>query len=706
MDLDTLRFGNFASLDTAISDWQQMVKDLETLEKDARDGLKARADKANWSGVNSRVSREFITRTAGEFTDAHTQATTIHNILKDTRDELVGYRDQLNEAISRGLQKNLTVVDTAGGPGGGEEGSGSFTVSMNIHPDRAAQGTTVPDHSQQDVDELRDDVERILSRATRSENTAAEVLKAIAEQTEYGFSSTSYKDRDEAARAMADAKKYANLMKNKGDDMSPEEFDELNRELSAYKNDPLFQETFATTLGPKGVLDFWADLSDPSDGGDLQRARRDQLGDFQRNLSLTLAGATQSNSPAMQGWEDQMVRLGNEQIQTRGTRVYGFQLMSNLMRVGDYDDGFLNKYGNALVTTEEKMRLPDRYWNAGAPPMPKMNFMGEEFGRDPMTGFMTALSSSPDAATEFFNTTKPQDNAEWVLKDRPAFDDTPLDSHDSNQAREATGKALLSATSGIYPFDDNAVFTSHTPEQEQVLKRSLEHLAAAGDDFPSEMRDDMARALGSHGNTVHLSMSDASGSPPLDKENLLEVTKQISRSQDAYGLLNEKMNVAIAQDIHAETEHPEDSLDRAGRTVGFLEAARYQAVGDRADGELSDAAWKKAWTYHLVGGVLTPLGGGTFGDPLQRGVDVITSAWLEDEQGRINDRATNDNKDAYELRSGQLKAIADEWYRTNTDWANEPGRDGYSGDYGIYSKIDAAANDGNDKANGIAGKQR
>ncbi|MFD6998938.1 hypothetical protein ACFWA5_22295 [Streptomyces mirabilis] len=60
--------------------------------------------------------------------------------------------------------------------------------------------------------------------------------------------------------------------------MSPQEFDELNRNLAGYKNDPLFQEKLATTLGPEGTLDFWADLSDPSDGGDLQRARLDQLG--------------------------------------------------------------------------------------------------------------------------------------------------------------------------------------------------------------------------------------------------------------------------------------------------------------------------------------------------------------------------------------------------------------------------------------------
>lgn len=94
--------------------------------------------------------------------------------------------------------------------------------------------------------------------------------------------------------------------------------------------------------------------------------------------------------------------------------------------------------------------------------MPKMNFIGEDFGRDPMTGFMTGSSNSPDAATAFFNETHPQDNAEWVLKERHPFDDTPLDDGDGNQSRDATGKALLAATSGMNPNDPNATYVEHT----------------------------------------------------------------------------------------------------------------------------------------------------------------------------------------------------------------------------------------------------
>ncbi|MFJ8023102.1 hypothetical protein [Streptomyces sp. NPDC096311] len=662
---------------------------LETLEKNAREGLKGLADKANWVGVNATVSREFITKTAGEFTDAHTEASTIRNILKDTHEELVSYHEQLNEAISRGLKKNLTVMDT---------GNGSFTVTMNIHPDRAAKGTTVPDHSEQDVTELRDDVQRILGRATHSDETASEALRAIVEQAEYGFSGASYGDRDSATKALEDAEKYANLIKNKGDSMSPQEFDELNRNLAGYKNDPLFQEKFATTLGPKGTLDFWADLSDPSDGGDLQRARLDQLGDFQKNLSLTLAGATQSDSPAMRNWENDMVQLGDDPIKTRGTRVYGFQLMSNLMRVGDYNDAFLNKYGDALVSTEKKMKLPDHYWNGGVggPAMPKMNFMGDEFGRDPMTGFMTALSNSPDAATDFFNSTDPQDNAEWVLKDRPTFDDTPLNSDDANQSRDATGNALVAAATGVNPNDPHAVPVEHTAENRHVLDRSLQIISGVGDDFAPEMRDDMAKVLVNYGDEVNhtaSSLADDHGDPrQLDRHQLLEVTKQVSRDQNAYGILNDGLNREMVRDIY--TDHPSDpkeTLLRAGHTVGFLEEARYQALKT----DKHDPSWDAKWLYHGFGGAANFIP--VVGDAAQRGVDALAYQWQLDEQARINEETARQNGEVFTARENQLQKLADLWMDANPNHGNNR--------YTITSEINGAAFDGNGRAQGLAGDQ-
>ncbi|MFE2923895.1 hypothetical protein [Streptomyces goshikiensis] len=687
MDLDALRFADFSKLSTAVADWTAMAAKLWQLESDARGDLGGKAAKADWAGVNATVTREFIGKTSKEFADAATEATSIGNILRDTHGELVDYKTRLNEAISRALEKNLTVAGTA---------NGGFTVTMNIHPDRAAKGHTVAEHTEADATAFRDEVQRILQGATESDSTAAQALTMLVSQTPYGFSDAAYYDRDRAADAMKDADRIAKLLKAKGDDMSPEEFDKLGADLAKYKDDRLFQEELATTLGPRGLLDFWADLADPSDGGTLQRSRHDQFGDFQRNLSLTLAGATQSDSPAMRAWENDMVKLGEERIQTRGSQVYGYQVMSNLMRSGDWDDRFLNDYGNALVATEKKMKLPANHWNGGVPPVPKMNFIGEDFGRDPMTGFMTGLAASPHAATAFFNTTQPTDNAQYVLGDRQTFDDTPLSGKDGNSAREATGAALVSAATGVNPNDPTARPADLTPEHRQVLDRSMKYLSERGDDFPSEMRDDMAKILSTHSDVVHhsaSSLADDNNDPRLlDRHQLLEVSKQISRDQDSYGMLNEAMNREMIKDIHADhPSDPKENLLRAGATVGFLEEARYQALKTDKD----DPSWDAKWLYHGFGGAANFIP--VVGDAAQRGVDALAYQWQLDEQARINAETTRQNGETFTSRERQLQALADEWAKVNPGDGNNR--------YVLTSEINGAAFDGNQKAQGLAGAQ-
>ncbi|MFD6534538.1 hypothetical protein [Streptomyces sp. NPDC060184] len=696
MDFETLRLADFGRLSQAVTAWQGVVEELGALETDARDDLKCKAEKANWAGTNATVSREFITKTADEFTDAHTQAKSIHDILQDTHDELVGYKQQLDQALERGRLKNLTVTSTGGG---------GFTVTMLIHPDRAGVGHDVPDHSQQDADQLRDDVQVIMGRASESDTTASTVLRALVDQAEFGFSGAAYGDRDAAVDAIRRADEAARILKENGDEMSPEEFQRLNDLLTSYRNDPLFQEEFATRVGPKRMLEFWADLSSPDNPDELIRTEIDQLGSFQQNLGAVLAGATQSDSPAMRQWENDMVRFSGDVYPTRGGNLYGYQLMSNLLRTGDYDDRFLNAYGNALVAKEEELELPEKFWQGNGQLMPRMNFIGDaEFGRDPMTGLMTALAGSPDAATTFFNTREPQDNAEWVLKDRQYFDDSPV-KDGGNEALEATGRAMFAAVSGATGPDAPASeFLPHTAEQDAAMKRSLGFLAAKGNDFPAEMRDDMAFALGNHGDTVHLAMSDPLGTHGMDANQLMEVTKQIARNKDSYAELTDQMHHAIVADMFAETDHPEDSLDRAGRTIGFIEEARYQATNDEKDGDLTDASWHRTWAYHVVGGAANAMLG-PWGDAAQRGVDVVTSAWLQDRQNEINDTAQANHVETYQSRNAELRALADVWYQQNGQWAEDPAHEGFSQDTGVYSKIGASANDGNKKAEGIVGDQ-
>ncbi|MET7622345.1 hypothetical protein [Streptomyces sp. NPDC005408] len=338
MDFEALHSANFKLLDDRVTDWTSMLTKLKELEKDAREGLRGRALKANWAGYNATVSREFIGKTAGEFADAQTQATSIRDITSDTRDELKTQQRLLREAIERGRGKHLTVTAKGGG----------FTVEEN--PD-SKDSTT----SQKDVDELRNELQRILDKATEIDSTAATSLKALVDLTDHGFSDAVYKDRDSAAAAVKKADRLAALAKKDPEDLTVKEFDELNAGLKEYANDDLFAERFATSLKAKGTLEFWSKLNEPSTNAELYRARREQLDDLQQNLSLTLANATQSDTAAMAEWKRQIVDLGDKPVGRGAGFPFGVQVMSNLMRWGDYDDQFLNDYGNKLMDTERRL---------------------------------------------------------------------------------------------------------------------------------------------------------------------------------------------------------------------------------------------------------------------------------------------------------------------------------------------------------------
>ncbi|CAM5235074.1 hypothetical protein SALBM311S_07829 [Streptomyces alboniger] len=256
MDLDALRYGNFHKLGEAITDWEEMAKNLKTLAEDADKNLKGQADKANWASLNATVTREFINKTAGEFTDAHTQADTIAKILSDTRGELVGYRTQLNAAIERGTAKHLTV---------GDGGDGTFFVTANTRPDWYSDPSGQKDTaSQKDVNDLRDEIAGILDKATESDTTAAKALRLIVNSAKYGFSGADYENRDEAAKANADADAMAKILAKNPHDVTNTELASLNANLVKYKNDPLFAEEFALTVGPRKMLTFNAGVADPS----------------------------------------------------------------------------------------------------------------------------------------------------------------------------------------------------------------------------------------------------------------------------------------------------------------------------------------------------------------------------------------------------------------------------------------------------------
>ncbi|MEU5104926.1 DUF6571 family protein [Streptomyces sp. NPDC021354] len=673
-------------LNDAVEDWSAMITKLEELADEARSGLKARSDTARWEGANAAVTRPFVDKTAQEFEDALTQATSIRNVLRDALAAFTAAKEALRQ-IADHPPTGVTIW-----PDG--------VVVRSLHPDRRGTGNTDPGPSAETVDAVRDRIKHAVDQAAEADETVARALDDILAGHPYDFGSDHYtsledyrrQDREQAARD-ADA---ALALAAQGASLTEARLARLDSLLAANRDDPVFAERFATGLGARSTLDFYAALTDPRRSPRPGGARVKELGEIQKHLGLVLAQASHSDSPRMRAWKTEVIDLGPRVLDLPDHQsAYGFQVMSNLMRDGVYDKRFLSDYGNALVGTDRAMKVPRNFWNG---PLVQNNHLnsgaGTDFGRDPMTGFLKALGHHPAAATEFFATTAPRDNAQYLLRDRPAFPDGPPG--DPVASRDATGAALFAAVTGLDPDDRNAPFVEHTTDHRRVLERSLGYLAQTGDGFPPEMRDDMAKVLANHGDEVHRAAGALdSGSSPLDRAQLLEVAKQISRDQDAYGVLNEGLNREMVRDIHADgtggTGDPRETLLRAGHTVGFLEEARCLALETGKE----DPSWKAKWGYHLVGGAANFIPG--VGDIAQRGVDAVAYAWQQEEQRRIHEKLSADNSETFTVREGLLAALADEWAKAN------PGRPDADAPYILRNDIGGAAYDGNGRAKGLAG---
>ncbi|MFF3248324.1 hypothetical protein ACFYWY_32395 [Streptomyces sp. NPDC002870] len=715
MDLETLRFAKFGLLDEAVTDWTTLIGKLASLKEDADDGLREQANKANWTGENEKISKQFIGRTAGEFADAHTQATSIRNILRDTCSELKDYQTKVKDAIERGLKKNLTIVSTA---------NGGFTVTMNIHPDRAAKGTSVPSHTEADVTALRDEVQKLLDGATQSDSSATKVLKALVDQSKLGFSDANYANRDAAADALKEADDLARIAKKNPEDLTVKEFDQLNAGLKKYANDDLFAERFATNMGGKGTLEFWADLNKPMVNPELMHERRDQLDDLQKNLSLTLATASQSDTAAMETWKRDVVAFADKPLEKNGGMPFGGQVMSNLMRWGDYDDKFLNEYGNKLVQAEKKLTHNGAHvaWQ----PMgmdPQLNHTGTDTGWDPMTGYFKALANSPDAATEFFGdtfVTKDEDhdfkvegkddkrslsNFEYFFEERDWPHDYDKDREESIAGRNNLAMALEAATTG-HPAGEKptADLPPHSDAQAKLMadivasveedpKRLTDyaHMSDSMGQIASEYLPDINRALADdpHGNTEKL-FPLAGAQADLDHKDVTAFLITVGQSPDGYAAIEvgQKAYMADLMDYHLNPDLPADQryphsaqetietiTRRSGEVSGSLAIGMQEAVlGPAAEKakEFSDSvAQQKNAVSGAVGTgigvgvsfIATPIGGAVAGGVASTVSGMVLEHIFQQSETDVLTEASKDASDLWEksrdlsAEHGQMAAI-------------------------------------------------
>ncbi|MEU8733584.1 DUF6571 family protein [Streptomyces tendae] len=474
-DLLDVRLG---SLKNAVDDWTDTVTKLKKLDEQATKGLLRKADKADWKGENAGITLPFVKKTAKEFGDAATEAESVRNILRDAHSEFKAAKEKL-EAVVKAAPDQGIRIDADG------------TVSYLIHPDRRSKDYDGPEPKETDFDRVRADIKAAIQKANDADEVASRALRTLVGKDKHNFSGTDYDSLKQAGKAQdaEDAKAAAKIVA-KGDDATAKDIENLNKYLENNKGDRYFAERFAAEVGAKGALDYWADMGDPSDGSRLALDHRDSIKKLQENWGLTLASATHSDSPEMTKWKSDMIAHGDDIVRTRGTSAYGFQIMSNLMRNGNYETQFLKEYGQEVFATERRLThngavKPNHAWNSLNTGMtPTLNWDGKGIGQDPMTGFMEALGHNPKASAEFLNSQfdltpddanddKKVDAFKYFTEDREWPEDNTKDGLTNKYGYESLGHALESATLG-HAYDDPSPTLARTDEGAKVMAKVVE----------------------------------------------------------------------------------------------------------------------------------------------------------------------------------------------------------------------------------------
>ena len=382
-------------LKTAADEWSEMVTKLDRLADDANDGMKTKADKAEWEGANAGVTKAFIGKTAKEFKDAAAEAKGVKLILEDAHTAFKKAKD------------DLVAIRDVEGPAAGVhvDAKGTVTARHPLEKDNAARHD--PDYTEllrkqrESLEAWQKKIDLIVDNCNDTDVAFKNALEANVTEGQ-DFSAPKYQnlDQEEAARAAA--------LAAKGRDITHTELQALNELLHDNSKAPEFSKNFYEKLGPEKSLAFFGQLAtDTHDYAKVDKERLKDVQDLQRNLGLNLATASHDKAFSAE-WGPELRKLGTEQIPLskydNSGGAYGYQLLGGIMRYGNYDAKFLNPIAEHVAQLHQK----DPYMFANNKQI--NGFLENPFnpsgkngsGYDPTTAMLEALGNSPDAAKHFF----------------------------------------------------------------------------------------------------------------------------------------------------------------------------------------------------------------------------------------------------------------------------------------------------------------
>ncbi|MFJ3904088.1 hypothetical protein [Streptomyces sp. NPDC090025] len=389
---------SLAKLKTAVDHWAEMKTRLDRLAEDARTTMAAKAKDDDWRGMNAEVTKPFVDKAAKEFADAAKAADGISRVLQEGYAAFHKAQGDLRGLAEEAPRQGLVIRSD-----GVVEAAHPLATTSDPAVRNDPDFRDLINRQNQAIGSMRKRIDAVLETCDDADEACANALRADAGPSRHDFSAPRYNslDEEEADRALALARK--------GRDLTHAELARLNELLGDNNGSAVFSRTFYDGLGPKGALEFFGQLSaDTYEYGKPDEQRLTDVRDLQKNLGLTLAGATRSDDAWADRWSTALRGLGAERLPMAKNDYnppYGYQLLGGLLRYGDYNPKFLvpiAEHVTQLHAKDPQMFATNKGY--GGPRQNLFNPSGTNgAGYDPVVPVLEALGHSPEAAKEFFS---------------------------------------------------------------------------------------------------------------------------------------------------------------------------------------------------------------------------------------------------------------------------------------------------------------
>ncbi|MEU5329726.1 DUF6571 family protein [Streptomyces parvus] len=685
-------------METAVTQWTEMIGKLKNPLQDDAKAMKSKADKSTWKGENATVTKEFVTKTAKEFDDAVKEAESVRDLLKDAHGLFKSAQDDLKHAYEN-PPPGIIIY-----PNG--------VLSHRVHPDRRSKDSTEPVATEAQFEALRSKLEGILKRADEADELCSWGLRALIRNHPNDFGSTEFNGLADAKRARAEEKQQAENGREaaklyaRWEHLNDEEREKLLDFAEKGKNSPAFAEQLMTNLSYRGrdqqeaVLLLASSLE--SGGRDGQLSSTDAR--LYKALSGSLATATGPDSSigtpggVASAWTDKLIttaRDGNGLPMRHPGAIGGgaatLKDLTDLMAAdagdkaydpedekaspydkdkGDpvYSEAFLTEVGDTI-----------REWETGnddAYDGVMKNWQGTQ--EDPMKGLLNAMSRNPSASTHYFdpNTT---DNLTYFLEDREwpggAVEDKMPDDLKRTSARAELGAALEAGATGREPGGPlHAPPAHHDKAETAIFERVLKEYSGKDasenqSSVPVSMRTSVGSMIGDYASDVHQILGKKMDGPTdfnnleVERGDLLRIMRGAAEDPKAFGVMHQSQTVVIAEgmnDYPASSYRKEDEelrawIKQSASVLGHLDGVRGDVIYDLGQAEKDANGWNKMMNYHAIGAPFTGIP--VVGDAIQRSVDVGTAAYMNDLNAKVDADTRRNMVDHFENGEQQMDAM-------------------------------------------------